>query len=387
MRSVVRTIAMFSLVILGSCNQSGMGTFHSIRNEVAIQDTALENDITILSISVLTDAYYVVTGELRYRDSTITDPTLFEWAKRELPADTTLFTSSAVLAGDLYVTATDLMEPVEASVGSSLFKLDESDGRTWTLVDLGVESANSRVLAVSAYSEGLLVTTSVDDYSYLGFVTTDGSTFDPLTLPFSTVAPRRVVKYAGDLWVIAGNALYTGSAFSLSAVSDANSPGSASPVETLLVDIRHYPDISALLVLAADGTLYAYTGSTWLSSGTDPDEVPGIEVLDESSSIQATRLFGAGVAGEQVILVGTESGYLEIVLPTAALDAAAFDAAVADEPGENAASTSGTGYSIVDLSSSAILDFEIDGTLLFVATAGAGLWRIDLAADLSWGRE
>lgn len=385
MRSVVLGITISSLIILG-CNQSGMGTFHSIRNEVALQDTALENDITILSISVLTDAYYVVTGELQYRDSAITDPTLFVWESRDLPADTALLTSAAVLADELYATATDLiMETIDGSVGSYLYKLDESDG-TWTLIDLGVETANDRVVAVSAYSAGLMVTTSVDDYSYLSFITADGSAFTELTLPFSTVAPRRIVEYAGALWVIAGNTLFTGSASSLSAVSDANSPGSASPAENSLVDIRHYPDISALLVLAADGTLYAYTGSAWLSLGTDP-EIPGIEVLMDSTSIQATRLFGAEVAGEQVIIIGTKSGYLEIVLPTAALDAAAFDAIVVEEPGENSASTSGTDYSIIDLSSAAILDFEIDGTLLFVATAGAGLWRNDLSADLIWSRE
>ena len=220
MRLTLSFLIMGFVLGLGvSCNQSGVGILHSIRNEEAYLDTSLDNDLTILSFDVLPDFYIAVTGEVQVRSQTGSD---IDWDTATLPTTDYIATSAAVFGEVLYVTVTG---SDRAGVAGSLYQFDPDPTAdpVWTTIDVDSDlETDTGIIKVLEYSGGILVTSASEDsdveFAYNAFVSSDGSTFTELSIPAETNQVVDVEEYSGNFWVIAGNALYVGGSGSLVAV-------------------------------------------------------------------------------------------------------------------------------------------------------------------------
>ena len=106
------TLSVLLLMILAACSQNPVGIFASVaRERLILDDRALENDLTVGSITRAGDRYFMASVLLRFRDvdnpASLADGNPEEWSVIPSPgsdADNYTTTSVVSFGGDVYAT-------------------------------------------------------------------------------------------------------------------------------------------------------------------------------------------------------------------------------------------------------------------------------------------
>ena len=384
MRRYIGLLLLLFLALSG-CNQSGFGIFYSVGIEEAYLDNkSLDNQLGISEFIATTDSYFALAGKLYVRDAVVVNEAEADWPEIAPPTDTVIVAMSNI--GD------DIYAVIAAIDGTSsgLYKLNATGvagAKTFSWSDRidvdGNGDVTEYVSSVFNYGASLGVSLELTDFEFATYVSSDGATYSAITLPVTTIEADKAVIFGGATYVLALNRVYTNGSGSFAAVTETNSPGVA---ETVLSDIFVSTDLGGMFVIAQDGSLYIHDGTNWL----DPVEVFADDSIPGS---QTTILFAVQVGtGETILLIGTNSGYLEIVISDV-LDQADFTNPSETDlfvniPATEEITTSGIDYTAVDLETTVVLDFDLAGNYLYASTAGTGLWKIDFTStDRRWSRE
>ncbi len=343
-------LLFFAAALFYSCNQSDVGIFYGLENEVKITDNSLSNNLTIGSMAKNGTELYIATGRVYTKTSGSSE----DWRKVEIPSGYDLSTSLAVNTTDSNIYAiffdTD-------TANKALFRM--SNGGSWTEVtDPVFEGSFEYVKSANGF---ILVSTRIDENNARLYYS-NGGAFSEVAVIAMTGSEFYVIHDGTDYWVSNSSILYQG-----------NSLGAMTTALTLVstVEIKGLSESSSgtYIYLScwdrdnSDGYLMATDGN----NGT----------LDKEGENKTYKLFNLTTftaEGYEFLLCGTNGlGYRQILSPSSSdLD---LDTPDDDVLSENYSSA-------IDLSSCSVIDFFVDGGDdgdLYALTATTGLWKNSLS--------
>jgi len=334
-----------------SCNQSDVGIFYGLENEVKITDNSLSNNLTIGSMAKSpAGELYIAAGRVYTKTSGSSE----DWRKVSTPSGYDLSTSLAVNTTDSNIYAifydTD-------SADTALFKMP--DGGSWTEVtDPVFEGSFEYVKSANGY---ILVSTRIDENSARLYYS-NGGAFSEAAVVTMTGSDFYVIHDGTDFWVSNSNILYQGN--NLNGLTDALTLDSTVEIKGLSESSGAYIYLSCWDRENRDGYLMATDGN----NGTLDEE------SDDKKTYKLFNLTTFRAEGYDFLLCGTNGlGYRQILSPSSSnLDL--------DTPDDDVLSENYT--SAIDLQNCAVIDFFVDGGEdgdLYALTATTGLWKNSLS--------
>ena len=338
---------VFSIAILASCNNSGVGILYSISEEVGLSDSdSIPNELSVTGMGLAGDTYYVAAGSLFKRSAAaeLTSP----WETVALPESMGLCVRLEDFGGNIYGVFSDI-----AGTSSKLFTM-AAGGTTWSEVAF---FSDKRVVNIAADAT-ILVVSTLNGTAYSSFESTNGTSFASMSLPGQYTAVTDVAVFAGKTWLISGKYLFNDESGSYVDKSTVDGPNTT----TSYGGLYGSSSLGVLFVTSHEGYVYSLNGTVWSKALVSKDGETGIPLydLDETS-----------VLNEPVILIGSDSGYYEILFVGGY--SATYSAIY---PGSEAYSSSDSNYQKVPLRSSIVRFFLSDSTrhTVFACTSGEGLW-------------
>ncbi|HUZ18054.1 MAG TPA: hypothetical protein VMV68_06685 [Spirochaetia bacterium] len=398
-RALVICLPALLALILTACNPNGAGIFYSLENEKKVTNASnLSSAITVGSMvhymnastaaAATVNAYYAAAGVVYAvgYDGTTATTTGSQWNTVGAPDSThTWCEQVAVLDND---SGTATLYAIYAKPDGSeafLYKGTPSSQSavqtlTWTPVT-GFDSSN--FLAESLYTAGPAAPGT--DFAFVTALNSDGSyslySWDGLVktqYTYSHLSANVVgVTYdsvSGTYYFAAGSNYYsaTSGAFASRTVNDtsASSParvvGSARSAPTNYGGIYWSSTLSTLFLSTRDGYVYATSnsGASWVSNGSAVGY--GMNGLAELT-----------LAGTEVVVIGSDSGYYEVHLASGWTDSTLT---IYQPSTSTGALTADANYPNLLLKTAAVRGFLTEtvtgGTGLF-AVSTSGLWFCD----------
>ncbi len=351
----MRRLFIFSLLfmLLSSCNESGMGIFYSISREQPLEDTTLPNDLSVSSMVEGTDTYYVCAGGLYSRD--ISSGQSAPWNDQvKMPSGSyDLCLELVEFNGEIYGLFTNIDGDLTRIYKTPRNKIDWSS----------VGSFDNPIVSLAASGSTLFVSERPDYATYVTKSSTDGESFSAaLALPEQYSGATDAVDFLSVTYLICGSKLYSGNGTSFNLLTGTDAPSSTFGFGGLYVS----DSLGSLFVSNNEGQVYSTTdGSAWSSSFVSDSSGDPVKLYDIS---------GISILDADLILVGAENGYYDIVFTDGYTDSYSFEIPGTEEAGEF--SSSDGNFLNIELRTSAVRGFYVDegNNTLFAMTSGNGMW-------------
>lgn len=354
MRRLFLLLILLSLLI--SCNETGIGIFYSISQEQPLDDTSLPNTLSVSGMTKGTTKYLLSAGGLYTRK--ISAGPKGEWDEGvDTPSsdsvDYTLCIRLVKFKGKMYGLFSDNSGNETAVFSTPANAID------WSMVG----SFENRLVGLAASESSLFVSERVDYATYVTKVSTDGSAFsDALVLDGQYMEVTDAADFDSETWIISGTAFYSGSGISFSPVTGAGAPSATSGFG----GVFYSGGLDILFVSTAGGKVYATgDGSAWDSTTVTNAAGNPVMLFDFE---------GIEILGTQVIVVGAENGYYDIVFEGGY--SSSFALQTPGSEGAGVYSSSDANFLSIELRNSVIRFFYFDAgeNTLFACTSGSGLW-------------
>lgn len=365
-RTIITAALALGVLLLGAgCTDNASGLFYSLENERGLNDGALNNNLTVAELVNAGGTYYMAA--LKGYTATAGAGGNTWSAIGGYP--TSLNTADVAYDGtDVYAlcyNSSGVYSLYSGTPGSDLSADTGYDRAGYDLVALA--TANSQLLLAYRSSDE----TSVDIYA--------GATL------LETIDVSAAGLYNGrfdacwdgtDYWITYGNSLLTGTALSGVGISRISASDNTNPAHVLDTDVDgyggiHYDTLNTTVYLSTEeGHILSESGGNWTKE----------QSLGEGLHDFAT----VTVDGTQVLLVGADTGYYELLAGTFR------------EPSDEAYSfvtIAPSIYNSLNLKSAAVNGFlpadgADSGVSFYAASYGFGLWRNDLASGTpAWALE
>ena len=348
MRRVALLIIVLTFAALLGCNNSGIGILYSISEEKALVDNdTLPNELSVTGMVVLSDVYYLSAGSLFQRGAT--EAATADWSIVDPPDATNVFCVQLTsFGGALY----GIFASMDGST-STLFTMTPGGG-TWSAVSAFTGKLVDGIVATAS----TVIVTERDGTDYITYSSSDGATYNSISLSGQYVPVADVAEYGGFTWLASGKHLFNNQTGSYEAYT-------SGPTTTAgFGGVHASATLNVLFVTSREGNVYAYDGSAWFETAVADDDGDGIPLHD---------LAEITILGEPVILVGSDVGYYEIFFVEGYTSTFA-----AVGPGDDSYSSSDENYQKVPLRSGVvrffIWDNDSDRQTIFACTSGEGLW-------------
>ena len=358
-------LLLFLISILFSCNESGIGIFYSISQEQPLKDATLPNALSVSGMVKGTTKYFLSAGGLYSR--VISAGVDVAWDDQvAMPSDGSVDYALCIrlveFNGEIYGLFADTSGNKTALFSTPLGEIDWSEAASF----------ENRLVALAASETSLFVTERVDYATYVTKTSTDGTTFSSLTLAGQYTGVTDAVDFnLSSTYLISGTGFYSGSGTTYNPVSGINAPSTTSGFGGLYFS----SSLGRLFISTAEGEVYCTAdGASWDSSSVTNAVGDPITLYD---------IEGLEILGTQVIVVGAENGYYDIVFEGGYSSSFSMQVPGSDEAGDF--SSSDANFLSVDLKSSVIRFFYFDeaANTLFACTSGNGLWINPISGSTS----
>ena len=336
------TAALFSSVLIISCNQSDIGIFYGIETEEKIIDGSLSNSLTIGAMDKLGTELFIAAGKVYTKTSGSSE----DWDKCSSPSGYDLCTSMTSFNGNLYAVWFD-MNNADTALFSS------PDGNSWSQVtDSGfsgefslVKSANNAVMVVSTVTdtnEGYYYTTTTGNNNDFDIIQYSGSDINALGGHFD-------MDFDGtNYWFLTKENIYIDNGADF---TDLDSVSQNKVDDDEYFRYIYAYDETHVYTNRSYGEFSFYNGSSWDNSV-------------ENLVVNVNDMTVFTVNAVPTFFVGTYSlGYYEP-------DSPGLDISDLDNPESDSITCDYSTYNASDLRFAAVLGFFADGDELYALTYG-----------------
>ena len=363
-RFVVPLVVLCALVAaLFSCTAEGGSIYKTIENEQKASVSTLEQTLTIFDILKTGDTQfpYMVAAGAVYKGTVPDSNNVIGWPIQSKdpiavspPVGGALCLAMVNYAGAIYggfFVDGPGMGLYKATSGPN-FSFRPSDGAV-AVADSLVAGQQITLLQVEPVNNILFAVTATIGPGTSGFTydlvySSNGTTFNPTNLTGLTNKITGVGFFGGAYYVTAGPTLYTGATpttLTGSSTFGGFTVDSSDELRGVTVDSGY------ILIPASSGDVYYNNGVSWAKTGTS-DTVNGRQV----GFLTVSARVGAAGPGD-VFLIGADgAGYYTLTT---------LDNTV----------TKFSDVTVTGLYAGAVRKILVDGSTVFMGTAGTGLWR------------
>jgi len=327
-----------------SCNESDIGIFYGLKNEVKIRDRSLPNNVTVGSMTKIGISLYIAAGNV-YKKTSKTEE---EWYVIPPPSGFDLSVCLVSKGTDLYA-----IYYTKNNANKGFFRLIDGEN-TWTAIN-EISSLPGTIENLKSANNEVFISTRISSniahlYHY------DGTTNFTQIISNMTGSPFDVISNGTDYWVSNYNKIFHG-----------NSP--IGPF-TSIRSLEEYCEINALIELDNSIT-FTYWHKRNLRGYIEVIDYAGNVVNNNSVGsfmLNGLKLFT--VSGYEFLICGTSGrGYYQLLNPSKTN-------IELQRPRNNVLSQNYN--SAIDLQNAVVLDFFIDDGDdgdLYALTSTKGLWK------------